>query len=72
MSEKCPYCGGEFGNTKALGSHIHYMHGTKNWAATNTQQARSDTDKKQFEHLLDSCLSERGLPKLRGVETLSM
>lgn len=25
--EICDQCGGEFANTKALGSHIHYVHG---------------------------------------------
>lgn len=63
MSEKCPYCGGEFENTKALGSHIHYMHDN-----IDTKEGRSERDKERFLRLLDSCISEKDLPRTREIE----
>lgn len=70
MGEVCPYCGKECGNTKALGSHISYVHGIKTWGGSTTQQGRSDSDKGRFQRLFDSCLSERDLPRLRGLEKI--
>ena len=68
MPERCPYCGGEFANTKALGSHIHYVHETDTWARTS--QDRSDSERQRFQKLLDSCITDRGLPKLRQVDKI--
>lgn len=68
MPEKCPHCGREFINTKALGSHIHYVHETESWA--NTSQNRSEAEKERFQKLLGSCLSERGLRTPRQVEKI--
>ncbi len=64
MSEKCPYCAKEFENSKALGSHIHYVHENETWAYIN--QNRSDTEKERFQKLLDGCLSDRGLRRPRA------
>lgn len=66
MSEKCPFCGKSFENTKALGSHIHYSHETEIWASLS--QKRSDSKKEQFQKLLDSCLTDRGLRRPRQVD----
>ena len=63
MSEKCSYCGGEFENTKALGSHIHYMHSN-----INAKEGRSERDEERFRRLLDSCISEKDLPRTREIE----
>ena len=65
MSEKCPYCGGDFENTKALGSHIHYMHNN-----IYVQKDRSGTEKEQFLHLLNGCLSDRDLRKPKNVDKI--
>ena len=68
MPEKCPYCEGEFANTRALGSHIRYVHEGESWK--NLGQKRSESDKEKFYKLVDSCLSERGLPKPRQADRL--
>jgi hypothetical protein len=68
MPEKCPYCGGEFANSKALGSHIHYIHENESWASLS--QKRSKNEKEQFNKLLDSCLTDKGLPKPRQIDNL--
>lgn len=68
MSEKCPYCGKVVENTKALGSHIHYIHEAESWAQMS--QSRSEKQKERFQKLLDSCLSQRGLPRPRRVDKL--
>jgi len=70
MPEVCPYCGKECTNTKALGSHIHYVHGAKNSEGIYEQRPRSDKDEERFQSLLDSCLSDRDLPSLRGIEKI--
>ncbi len=62
MSEKCPYCEKEFENTKALGSHIHYMHNN-----VYSQEGRSEIDEERFRRLLNSCLADRGLRRPRAV-----
>jgi len=61
MPEKCPYCGKEVENTKALGSHIHYMHSN-----IYVQEGRSEIDEERFQRLLDGCLSDRGLRRPRA------
>ena len=65
MPETCPYCGKEFANTKALGSHIHYMH-----RDVSAPEGRSEEDEKRFRQLLDSCMSESGLRRPRQVERI--
>ncbi len=66
MSEKCSYCGREFSNSKALGSHVHYVHEMESWV--NISQNRSESEKGRFQKLFDSCLSERDLPKPRQLD----
>jgi len=66
MPEKCPYCGGEFQNTKALGSHIRYAHETDTWVSMSRK--RSESEKEQFQKLLESCVVQRGLPKPRRMD----
>ena len=66
MKEKCPFCGQEFTNTKALGSHIHYIHETESWVSTS--QNRSEDEKERFQKLLDSCIVQRGLPRPRRMD----
>jgi len=68
MGEKCPYCQREFANRMALGSHIHYVHEADSWA--NISQNRSESEKEKFQRIVDSCLSERGLPKPRQADKL--
>lgn len=70
MPEKCTYCGKEFANTKALGSHIHYLHETNSWPGDYILKDRSERDKERFQNLLGSCLEERDLPKLRETEKI--
>lgn len=62
MTETCQHCGKVFENTKALGSHIHYAHNS-----VCVQVERSEKDEERFRRLLDSCLSERDLPRPRQV-----
>jgi len=68
VPEKCPYCGGEFQNSKALGSHIHYVHENESWVSMS--QNRSEDDKERFEKLLDSCIVQGGLPRPRQVDKM--
>ncbi len=68
MSEKCLYCGKVVQNTRALGSHIHYVHAAESW--TYISQNRSENEKGRFRKLLDSCLSQRGLRKPHRVDKL--
>lgn len=65
MPEKCPYCGGTFENTKALGSHIHYMH-----EAIHVKETRSEEEQETFRNLLGNCLKDIGLRKPRSVEKI--
>lgn len=65
MPEKCPHCEKEFANTKALGSHIHYMHDD-----IYSKEDRSEEDKERFQILLGSCLSGSGLRRPRKVDKL--
>lgn len=66
MTEKCPHCGKAFGNTKALGSHIHYVHEAESWA--HMSQNRAESEKEKFEKLLDSCISDTGLRRPRQID----
>ena len=69
MTEICQFCGKQCANTKALGSHIHYMHGTKA-AGGDTPRVRSDSETERFGRLLGSCLSERDLPRPREIQKI--
>lgn len=62
MTEKCPYCGNDFANSKALDSHIHYVH-----SSVHAEKGRSEADEERFRSLLNSCLSDRGLRRPRHV-----
>ena len=68
MTEKCPHCGKGFANTKALGSHIHYVHEAEGW--TDMSEKRSETEKERFQKLLDSCLSDTDLRRPRQVDKI--
>ena len=68
MGEKCPYCNREFTNTKALGSHIHYVHETDSWIDMSGK--RAEGEKQQFQKLWDSCLSERDLRRPRQMDKM--
>lgn len=68
MPEQCPYCGSTFINTKALGSHIHYIHESESWAYTS--QNRAENEVERFQKLFDSCLSERDLRRPRQVDKI--
>ena len=63
MPEKCPHCGKEFANSRALGSHIHYVHDN-----IDMEQSRSDEERERFQKLFGSCLTDRGLRRPRRVE----
>jgi len=65
MTEICQFCGKEFENTKALGSHIHYTHNN-----IYVQKDRSGTEKEQFLYLLNGCLSDRDLSRPRNVDKI--
>lgn len=65
MTETCKSCGKEFENTKALGSHIHYVHDN-----IYAKKDRSGTEKEQFLHLLNGCLSDRDLRKPKNVDKI--
>ena len=65
MPEICPHCGKEFANTKALGSHIHYVHENR-----GTQQVRSEEEHKRFQTLLGHCLTNMELRKPRNMEKM--
>ena len=63
MPSMCPHCGKEFANTKALGSHLHYMHRHKSSGVTfsGAPGGRSESEKKRCRSLLERCLSYTGL-----------
>ena len=65
MSEECLHCGSRFANTRALGSHIHYMHSN-----IYKQEYRSEVDQEHFRRLLVYCCSEAGLVKPNDVPKL--
>ena len=68
MSVTCPYCKGEFANTKALGSHIRYAHEAETWARMSEE--RSEAEKQRFGKLLESCISDSGLRRPRQVDKI--
>jgi len=68
MPEKCQYCGKEFENTKALGSHIHYVHENETWASIS--QNRSDSENERFQKLFDSCLLGKDLHRPRRLDKI--
>ena len=68
MTETCPFCGREFENSKALGSHIHYIHENETWASMS--QNRSDSEKERFQKLLCSCLPDKDLCSPRQLDKI--
>lgn len=68
MTERCHYCDGTFANTKALGSHIHYMHEKKGPDADRVPDQRSEQDLQRFRLLLKGCLENDRLPVPPEVE----
>ena len=61
MPEKCPHCGKLFENSKALGSHVYYIHTSKNPVQVYRATDRSESEKQRFRQLLYSCITETGL-----------
>ena len=59
MTETCPYCGKEVENTKALGSHIHYIH--ENESRANMSQKRSESENERFQKLFCSSIPDKDL-----------
>ena len=59
MPEKCQYCGKDFENTKALGSHIHYVHENESWVYMS--QKRSDSERERFHKLFCISLPDENL-----------
>jgi len=68
MSEKCPYCGKVVENTKALGSHIHYVHETETWLSMS--QNRSESGKERFQKLFCSSLPDKELACPRDLQKI--
>lgn len=68
MTEKCPYCGKEVANSKALGSHIYYMHQNPKQFPEQVQNPRSKEQQEQFEKLFESCAKDRGLNVPKNLE----
>jgi hypothetical protein len=70
MSVPCPFCGKDFANTKALGSHLHYMHSTCE-CETNPEDARrerSEPEERRLTALFEACASDRGLKVPKNIE----
>ena len=61
MSVKCGICGKTLENSRALGSHMHYMHENQNPVQIYASQDRTDDDKKRFQRLFKSCIADRNL-----------
>lgn len=61
MTVICEYCGKVLENSKALGSHVHYMHENQNPVQIYVSQERTDDDKKRFQQLFKSCVSDNNL-----------
>jgi len=68
MTETCPYCGKQVANTKALGSHIYYMHQANKTTWEPAQVARSKEDQARFDKLFESCAKDMGLAMPKNVE----
>ncbi len=68
MSEMCPYCGKEFENTKALGSHLHYRHKSNRANSGSSSAVRTASEKKKFRSLLERCLLDTGLKLPEDIE----
>ena len=68
MTETCPFCRREFENSKALGSHIHYIHENETWASKSKN--RSDSEKERFQKLLCSCLPDKDLCSPRQLDKI--
>ena len=70
MTEKCPYCDKQFENSRALGSHVHYVHETQNPAQIYAAEERSESDRKRFQQLFKNCLTDTGLPSPSSTEKI--
>jgi len=70
MPEICPHCGKEFANTKALGSHLHYVHDSNRSTFSCALGGRSESEKKRFRSLLERCLFGTGLKLPEGIEKI--
>lgn len=68
MPEKCQYCGKEFENTKALGSHVHYVHENESWVSMS--QKRSESEKERFQKLFCDSLPDKNLRCPRQLDTI--
>jgi hypothetical protein len=72
MSEMCPYCGKEFANTKALGSHLHYRHKSSRVSFNSALAGRTASEKKRFHYLLERCLLDAGLKLPDNIERIEL
>ena len=72
MPEMCSYCGKEFANTKALGSHLHYRHGHNKENPMTGRADRSENEKRRFRSLLERCLLDTGLKLPQGIERIEL
>lgn len=72
MPEICHYCGKEFANTKALGSHIYYRHRSNSPALAFEAGSRSGSELKRFRSLLKKCLFKMGLKMPKDIEKIEV
>lgn len=72
MPEICPYCGKEFANTKALGSHLHYRHVSNRLTFGFEMGSRSGSEIKRFRSLLEKCLFDSGLKMPQYIEKIEL
>jgi hypothetical protein len=72
MSEMCPYCGKEFANTKALGSHLHYRHKSNRVNSGSSPAVRTASEKKRFRALLERCLLGTGLKLPESIDKIEL
>ena len=72
MPEICPYCGKEFANTKALGSHLHYRHEGNRLSSSFEVGSRSESEIKRFRSLLERCLFDTGLKLPQDIEKIEL
>ena len=70
LPEICHYCGKEFANTKALGSHIYYRHRSNSPTLAFEAGRRSSSELKRFRSILKKCLFTTGLKMPKDIEKI--
>lgn len=68
MTEKCPYCGKEFTNTRALGSHVHYTHERDSQPPKSAPSSRTEQERERLRSLLEGCLRGTALRVPKSIE----